>query len=634
MNHLITCWPFGRLVSGFLNRDSEQDPSYLYRCKRITDDGRVGSPVIDVESASLSSHEILRGLDGNRHLGHGSLQPEVVAMNNTEINSWRVTGRGVQFLVHRSWCPDFSGEWFFRVFVGCRFQRTIHAPATMLRWTCRLRDVLEQRAFLVKNDGQSRRLSEMREAEFVSPDGNFPAEFRWESLNECFYKPAHRAYLYNSGNVGNYTNIFRAVDPHCSVSVSIRSVSGQSVENLQQENIDVLWLSPSIFISSFEFFVGVRERSLLDYSVICNDERSNRGDVLLRATALGSFEGDEKGGPSPLPLDFFHHVTTLLPAGYFDKIGLQRKHPHRCPVDIITRFLSIVPTHAAPIRAAIYGESTITRGELQHILSYQFHPAMKLIFDIFSMDESVSLTILSDLLKDARYRRAVEMPMDLVEDFAPWDLSGRPFCEEITLKSPDLQIRISQACVLPKCLHAISARHNPYEVTLNISDCHETELLDLVHPYMTQYTSIENLFVRCRHHEPWRDVDSASWVGQTVEEYYCSVADVMPMCRSSNLCTFNVSIVTKRGHETLQCNRVPRWDNDIFPSLTLNYYRKRLTNPTGVVIPLAIRAVNQGIVYSKTTDHIPFNPRMANASLLFRMVKRQAQSQLVDVRRS
>jgi hypothetical protein len=507
----------------------------------------------------------------------------------------------------------------------------------MLRWTCRLRDVLEQRAFLVKDDSVSRRLSEMREAEFVSPDGNFPGEFRWESLLGCFYKEGNGVYLYNSGEVSNPTNVLRAIDPHCSVSVSIRSVSGQLVENLQQENIDVLWLSPSIFISSFMFFVGVRARSLLDYCVICDEQSStflHQRSAPLRATALCSFEGDEQGDPSRLPLEFFHHVTTLLPAGYFDKIALHRKHPRRCPVDIITRFLSIVPTHAAPIRAAIYGESTITRDELQHILSYQFHPTTKLEFGRYSFNWFVSLTDLSDLLKDARYLRAVKIPRDLVKSFSPWDWSlCQPFCEEITLKSPDLQIHFSDVRVSPKGLHAISTRHNPNEVTLNLSECREKDLLDLVHPWMTHDASIENLFICCRHHTRWRE-DEQSRAAQTGEEYYHSVTDVMPVCRSSNLCIFNISIVTARGHETLQCNRVPRWDNDIFPSLTLNYYRKRLTNPTGVLILLAIRAVNQGIVYSKTTDHIPFNPRIANASLLFRMVKRQAQSQFVDVRRS
>jgi hypothetical protein len=50
----------------------------------------------------------------------------------------------------------------------------------MLRWTCRLRNVLERRDHVETFPGP---LPEIREAEFVSSgSGTFPDEFRWDTF--------------------------------------------------------------------------------------------------------------------------------------------------------------------------------------------------------------------------------------------------------------------------------------------------------------------------------------------------------------------------------------------------------------------------------------------------------------------
>jgi hypothetical protein len=54
----------------------------------------------------------------------------------------------------------------------------------MLRWTFRLRDALERRAFLFKSSQTA--VEELREAEFVSStNGGFPSEFRWDTFLQC-----------------------------------------------------------------------------------------------------------------------------------------------------------------------------------------------------------------------------------------------------------------------------------------------------------------------------------------------------------------------------------------------------------------------------------------------------------------
>jgi hypothetical protein len=54
----------------------------------------------------------------------------------------------------------------------------------MLRWTCRLRDALEHRAFLFQSSQTA--VEELPEAEFVSSTNEgFPSEFRWDVFPQC-----------------------------------------------------------------------------------------------------------------------------------------------------------------------------------------------------------------------------------------------------------------------------------------------------------------------------------------------------------------------------------------------------------------------------------------------------------------
>jgi hypothetical protein len=139
-------------------------------------------------------------------------------------------------------------------------------------------------------------------------------------------------------------------------------------------------------------------------------------------------------------------------------------------------------------------------------------------------------------------------------------------------------------------------------------------------------SSLENL---CLRFDGVGKTDAGQIAQEIVHQTSYFVAGGMPACKSSHLCVFNASLVYWADGErtTWKCDRVPWWDQVIVPSLTLNFHRKRLTNPAGAVMQFALRAVNQGIVYRKTTDHVPFDPSIANASLIYKLIKNQAQDQ-------
>jgi hypothetical protein len=471
----------------------------------------------------------------------------------------------------------------------------------------------------------------------------FPNKFRWQAFCDCTRASGGVLALYNPGGLENPTNFVRAIDPSCEMLMSIRSVAGQPVV-LQQQDIDVLWLSSSVFISRFSLQVGkvIRTssptaRRLVEYNVSFKERDEPCQNISLDVTSLSLFAGAGRHEPSSLPLQFFQHLTALLPSDYFKFLFLLKLLPQVCPMDCTTRFLSIIPNHAVPtasrnstVRVLIM--NTVTREELQQILSHQFNPSVELGFGDNPFDESVSLTILNDLLKDAGYLRAIELPMSLVSNECRRD-SCSTRIDEIDFISPDLQIHCSAGRMSPKWLQAIAKKHSARKIRLTFGDyhpcCSRDKYRPFLHPLMDDDTLLENLHL-CFHYSKYGNDFFELEDEETFELVARSAASEIPACKSSNLCVLNLSIeyTGENDQSRWRCNRIQRWDAEIIPLLVLNVHRKRLTTPTGVAVLLAIRAVNQGIVHHKTTAYIPLDPSTANAGLIFRMVKSQAQHQV------
>jgi hypothetical protein len=61
--------------------------------------------------------------------------------------------------------------------------------------------------------------------------------------------------------------------------------------------------------------------------------------------------------------------------------------------------------------------------------------------------------------------------------------------------------------------------------------------------------------------------------------------------------------------------------------VVLNLCEQQLTNALNeLLLPMAVRAVNLGIVYRKATDHIPFDMNTANATSIFHIIKTEAEN--------
>jgi hypothetical protein len=135
----------------------------------------------------------------------------------------------------------------------------------MLRWTTRLRDILEIKKYEIDEDASDDLLDlwyTIREAEFVDTDSisTFPADLDWDTFtglyrgSELFIREDSsvlKAIILRPSADGSLSS---AMGRKCTNEL-IRSFSGKIIDNPNEERIDVLWLSPTVFVSSFNISI-------------------------------------------------------------------------------------------------------------------------------------------------------------------------------------------------------------------------------------------------------------------------------------------------------------------------------------------------------------------------------------------
>jgi hypothetical protein len=205
----------------------------------------------------------------------------------------------------------------------------------MLRWTCRLRDALEARGFL-SSSADSKVLSQIKEAEFATPNQGFPREFRWETFRSCFNNFRSESttvtvtLVHPSADAADRRGLVLAVNTR--VSRSIRAMNGQTVQDLSQRNIAVLWLSPTVFISGLQLRIT---DEVHDYRVKC-------GGIICFITQLPAFDQVAFDEPSPLPIAFFQHVAPSEDCFYV-YVDRSCVNPRRLPADHMMRLMCAFP---------------------------------------------------------------------------------------------------------------------------------------------------------------------------------------------------------------------------------------------------------------------------------------------------
>jgi hypothetical protein len=464
----------------------------------------------------------------------------------------------------------------------------------MLQRTCRLQEALERSRFHAVDPRDLSIPGRFTEAELVAPNAVFPSAFRWEALQSCYRD--------------------HSPDAH--------------------GKFDVLWLSPTVFICSLEFEYYIGQDIVFvprDCMVVLVLKEGNAEKKLkFKAYTLSSLFPGESDESSLLPFQFLQHVTEFLPANYFSEIGLLRESRDRCPIGHMLQFLSVVPNDDFNCATSAGGGThfvlncsggfRFTEDELQAVLSHPFHPSVKLGFGSHLFDESVPMI---EMLKQATYLRSIEIPEQLYG----------PVLNQSYLEGPrvNFSVRASNLTMhgtsylngdnlAPSPLGIIATIHDVDDVCLRGKPCgtaaHQLVLECCIRAIVDGSLKSKSLRVHLIGDEGVRLHESE------IKEW---AAALSVSCQSKELQKFNVCFYPAPNHRPRKLDKVKQWDAEIVPSLVLNYCGEKLTRPLeGKILPVSIKSINQGMVYHKTTGHDPFDMRIANAGLIYALLRAKA----------
>jgi hypothetical protein len=377
---------------------------------------------------------------------------------------------------------------------------------------------------------------------------------------------------------------------------------GRPIRRLLPRTIDVWWISPTLFISWMEIFLDYAR--LEEFTVTFLEGGTGWKFHVYSLSAFGS----ERQIPSwLLPIDFCRHLIALLPANYFRALDLECSPALKSvPLDYFLYFLSIIP-HDAPQPPPCRMDWTflgtqepwtqfylslgrkISQDELRSIFSHQFHPAVMMSFYSGVIDESVSMDVFCNLLQEARYLRAVQLPGRLIRNDNNPKLSFEKIhCKAAVLTSFLPGGNYSSAFLLSYSkLNEVTDIHMDFSEWQWESDMYRTGLPSFITPFI-QESTLERLSLRLRDYNRRMKM--------------LLVLGAIPVCTSKDLCFFNVEVKACDRYRNL--DHIEPWDRGLFPALALNYCRKNITKPVEA-LSLAIKAVNHGVMYRKTTDHLP-----------------------------
>jgi hypothetical protein len=289
--------------------------------------------------------------------------------------------------------------------------------------------------------------------------------------------------------------------------------------------------------------------------------------------------------------------------------------------------------HALTERTELLLPSDLNEQELRAILSHHFHPSVSLMFDVANpFCSSVSKKNVNALLRDCAYVESLHVPGPLCRNFK------RSFLTNTCLQSLVLSFRDNDFRLNYKFLDDISLNRGIKQLELRF----HSELLDrgdlrkigtLVRRLFNGNSCIKKLLIHFGAFS--QNVTSTLFAKKLLRKAGLDNLDTV-----GQLSFFNVSIgdldhaecvhddsAIAFPHLRENLQGIAKWDRVIAPGLVLNYYRDSVHQPVNVgLLPLAVQAFNRGGMYRKTTHHAPLVQEVANAGLIFRILRQDVYS--------
>jgi hypothetical protein len=524
----------------------------------------------------------------------------------------------------------------------------------MFRRTTRLRDCMVAGKCEIQSK-HSDTYAQMREAELApwethdddhGRDGHDFAVFRECYPGFDFGMPSLR-FRYAAGEtLSDWTHASTFPSPD-----EQGSVSGQFP-------FHVLWLSPTVFISSIDFIST--DLFLHDYhlSLICGNHF-----MTIFAYSMSAFQQRAKRQPpSPLPICFLRRLASRLPINYFRDIFLQWKEVKLSP-SLICLFLSILPSASAQA-------ATLTQTPGPQVPCRRNYRQLTNLRILNVLNNKQRLAVLSqrhDLLKNDNIRFELACKID-IRDCSPHEAKSALTSSNTALrKSPNVRhLQVDEG--------SVASMLHENEIPFSTNPCIESMSVDVQRgkPCMLPFydglesnQTIKHLYIRTRQgfsHAPMRyflrnvlpahpslEVVHISFTehleapGDLLEQllpFFTAIGDDIYSFNLLHFSIVNTFLTKTRAEEIVPSSCFQEWwDKRMVPVLALNWYLDQLKKQQALTGPLysephcslldshhahlslKVLQLNRGIAYHMTTTHSRLsNMSSSNATVLFRLL--------------
>jgi hypothetical protein len=382
----------------------------------------------------------------------------------------------------------------------------------------------------------------------------------------------------------------------------------------RHDEADILWLSATEFVSFRWFSARLRELGL--YS--SNSYAMSVGMCTFFAYSLPQLDnanGVFQFAPvSDLPLRFIYHSLAAI----FQEISsLKIEIAAATPVDAA---LALIPrTNHNPMNNTTIKLPCSSTELLRALASFSIHHRVRLLFEEAS--GGIPPQELNDLLLQFRFPVHLQIPRTLLD----FECENEPFTA-----NPSFTSLTFSSCRTPLSTRMLNGIGHNKGMKHLVIDCWDWDYRrnDMAAPSVIKAvfrgalqggtaSKILTLVSRYENNARGSETDESEPPKSVLEAFERLGEDLLLTsqkrhCVAQLLWTFPRS----RGMPRLKSNKL--WDSEFSPALVLNcLHRQPGGCPPAILLGMASRRINQGIVFEYATNLVPWDLAASNASAIF-----------------
>jgi hypothetical protein len=528
----------------------------------------------------------------------------VVLMRRTNRLAMHLASNGhAVYHDEEGWNDDRENEWVWTlrnpVEVEFFTSATVVNPTKANMWAF---------PFLTRRHRRYERMFWMTEADserIAETSGSFPFPPQTNHLDRQL--SAFLTYPYDEQDRGYEILPFREANDHNDFMQAMKVI-------FRHDEADILWLSPTEFVSvhcfdgtsGYSYAMSVNGWKLMAYSF----------------PQLDSTDGRLRFGPvSDLPLRFVYY---MLAPNLRKVSSFTIEISAATPVDAA---LALIPRkdHNPTKNTTVFLPYPST--ELLHALStFPIYHRVRLRLGHAYRDDPLSPQELNDILRGFRFPVHLQVPRSLLS----FNCENEPFTANPSFTS--LTISTYSTPLSSKMLEGIARNKSMDHLVIDCRDW-EDHRNDIATPSLMKAvfcnalqggTNLKCLTIVSRCEKPSVYQTDKPEPAKIVQQAFERLGEELEFTSRKRHCVAQLHWTFPRiryRKPRIKCNML--WDSEFSPTLVLNCLRRQPGGcPPAILLDLATRRINQGILFKYATNLVPWDLSASHASAIFEILYR------------